>query len=48
MQTEVHVDAVALFSGYIANGAAGPLNDFATQTLPTLKMHYEHALTLPH
>jgi putative membrane protein len=48
MQIDAHVDAVALFSGYSQNGAAGPLKDFAGQTLPTLKMHYQHALALPH
>ncbi len=48
MQTDAHVDAVALFSGYSRNGAAGPLKDFATQTLPTLQMHYQHVLALPH
>ena len=46
MQTDAHVDAVGLFSGYAAGGAAGALKDFATQTLPTLKMHYEHVLAL--
>ena len=46
MQTDAHVEAVGLFSGYAANGAAGALKDFAAQTLPTLKMHYEHVLAL--
>ena len=48
MQTDAHVQAVALFSGFSQNGPAGQLKDFAGQTLPTLKMHYEHVLTLPH
>jgi len=47
MQTDAHVDAVALFSGYAQNGAAGPLKEFAAKTLPTLQMHYQHALALP-
>ena len=47
MQTDAHVDAVALFSGFAQNGPAGPLKDFAGQTLPTLQMHYQHVLTLP-
>jgi putative membrane protein len=48
MQTEGHVDAVALFSGYAQNGPAGALKDFASKTLPTLQHHYEHVLALPH
>ncbi len=48
MQTDAHVDAVALFSGFAQNGPSGPLKDFAAQTLPTLQMHYQHALSLPH
>jgi putative membrane protein len=48
MQTDAHVQAVALFAGYAANGAACPLKDFAAQTLPTLKMHYQHVIALPH
>jgi putative membrane protein len=48
MQTDAHVQAVALFSGYAQNGPAGPVKDFAAATEPTLKMHYEHVLTLPH
>lgn len=46
MQTDAHIEAVGLFAGYAANGAAGPLKDFATQTLPTLKTHYKHVLML--
>jgi putative membrane protein len=48
MQTDAHVQAVGLFSGYSQSGPDGQLKDFATQTLPTLKMHYEHVLKLPH
>lgn len=47
MQTDAHVQAVALFSGYAQGGTAGPVKDFATQTLPTLKMHYQMVLALP-
>jgi len=47
LQTDAHVEAVALFTGYGANGPAGQLKDFATSTAPTLKMHYDHVLTLP-
>jgi len=47
LQTDAHVDAVALFTGYAANGPAGQLKDFAGSTVPTLQKHYEHALTLP-
>jgi putative membrane protein len=47
LQTQAHYDAVGLFAGYSQNGTAGPLKDFATTTLPTLKMHYDHVLTLP-
>ena len=46
MQTAAHADAVALFSGYATNGAEGALKDFAAQTLPTLKTHYEHVMML--
>ncbi len=46
MQTAAHADAVALFSGYATNGSVGALKDFAAQTLPTLKMHYDHVMML--
>jgi putative membrane protein len=41
-QTQAHDEAVALFEGYSTNGADGPLKEFATATLPTLKQHQEH------
>lgn len=47
LQTDAHVEAVALFTGYAANGPAGQLKDFAASTAPTLKMHYDHVLALP-
>ena len=47
-QTEGHITAVGLFEGYVKEGSAGPLQDFASATLPTLNTHYEHVLTLPH
>jgi putative membrane protein len=47
LQTQAHIDAVALFAGYSASGQAGALKDFATKTLPTLKDHYNMAIKLP-
>ena len=41
-QVKAHDEAVALFEGYSTNGAEGPLKEFATKTLPTLKQHQEH------
>ncbi|MDB5527420.1 MAG: hypothetical protein JWR51_523 [Devosia sp.] len=41
-QVKAHDEAVALFEGYAAGGPAGALKDFASNTLPTLKMHQEH------
>lgn len=41
-QAQAHDEAVALFEGYSANGAEGPLKEFAAKTLPTLKQHQEH------
>lgn len=45
-QVKAHDEAVALFEGYATGGPAGALKDFATNTLPTLKMHQEHVYTL--
>jgi len=39
LQTQAHVEAVALFSDYAQNGPSGPLKAFATKTLPELKTH---------
>jgi putative membrane protein len=45
-QVKAHDEAVALFEGYASGGPDGALKDFATRTLPTLKMHQEHIHTL--
>lgn len=45
-QAQAHDEAVALFEGYSTNGAEGPLKEFATKTLPTLKQHQEHVHSL--
>lgn len=42
-QVEAHDEAVALFEAYAANGADGPLKEFAAATLPTLQEHQSHA-----
>jgi putative membrane protein len=47
LQTQAHIDAVALFSGYSQKGKDGALKDFAAKTLPTLKDHYNMAINLP-
>ena len=39
MQQAAHADAVALFESYSQNGDNATLKTFATETLPTLKMH---------
>jgi putative membrane protein len=41
-QVQAHDEAVALFESYSTNGPEGALKEFATKTLPTLKMHQEH------
>jgi putative membrane protein len=41
MQREAHSEAVALFESYSEGGENAPLKAFATETLPTLKMHQE-------
>ena len=45
-QEEAHDDTVDLFEDYIKDGEAGPLKDFASKTLPTLKEHEKHAENL--
>jgi putative membrane protein len=45
-QVQAHDDAVALFSGYSESGDNAKLKQFAAETLPTLKMHQEHARKL--
>jgi putative membrane protein len=47
MQTDAHIAAVGLFAGYAQNGQAGPLKDYASKTVPTLKEHYDMVLKLP-
>ena len=39
MQTKAHDEAIALFEAFSSNGPDGPLKDFASKTLPTLKEH---------
>lgn len=38
-QTQGHIDAVGLFGGYAKGGSNGVMRTFATETLPTIKMH---------
>ncbi len=38
-QTQGHMDAVGLFGGYAKGGSNAVLRAFATETLPTIKMH---------
>lgn len=45
-QLKAHEAAVALFSVYAANGEAGELKKFATQTLPTLTEHLTAVKTM--
>lgn len=40
-QRDAHDEAVSLFEAYSQNGDNAPLKAFATETLPTLKMHQE-------
>lgn len=42
-QVQAHDEAVAMFEGYAADGAEGPLKEFAAATLPTLQQHQSHA-----
>jgi len=45
-QHDAHVEAVALFTAYAAKPDDPALGAFATETLPTLKMHLEHVKTM--
>jgi len=45
-QRKAHDDAVTLFSAFADSGAQADLKAFAAKTLPTLKMHQEHAKAL--
>lgn len=38
-QTQGHMDAVGLFGGYAKGGSNAVMRAFATETLPTIKMH---------
>ena len=41
-QVAAHDEAVTLFQDYSEDGENAVLKDFATKTLPTLKMHQDH------
>ncbi len=43
IQKDAHTEAVDLFSDYAKNGKDPALQTFASETLPTLQMHKEHA-----
>jgi putative membrane protein len=43
LQTDAHKKAIALFSDYSKHGEDAVLKEFATDTLPTLEDHLEHA-----
>jgi putative membrane protein len=43
IQRQAHEEAVQLFTDYSKNGDDPKLKQFATETLPTLQMHLEHA-----
>lgn len=45
-QVEAHEDAVMLFDSYAKDGDDTKLKQFASETLPTLKAHLEHAKQL--
>jgi len=45
-QVEAHNNTVRLFESYIQTAAAGPLRDWATQTLATLRTHQLRAQAL--
>lgn len=46
LQTDAHIAAVGLYSGYAQAGIPGAIKDHATTTLPILKMHYDMVLKL--
>ena len=41
-QRDAHKEAVSLFSGYAKSGKDKDMKAFASETLPTLKMHKKH------
>lgn len=45
-QVAAHENAVRAFEDYAANGEAGPLKDWANQTLPALRQHLADAQNL--
>jgi putative membrane protein len=45
-QRDAHDEAVSLFEDYSQNGDNASLKTFATETLPTLKMHQEKIETI--
>jgi len=45
-QTSAHKEAVSLFSDYAGSGDDPTLKSFASDTLPTLKMHLQHVQEL--
>jgi putative membrane protein len=45
-QVQAHDEAVTLFSAYSQSGDDPKLRQFASETLPTLKMHQDHAKKL--
>jgi putative membrane protein len=45
-QRDAHAEAVSLFEGYAKDGDNTSLKAFASETLPTLKMHQEHVETI--
>lgn len=46
LQAKAHDEAVTLFEAYSAQGEVGPLREFATETLSTLKDHQGHVRSL--
>lgn len=46
LQVKAHDAAVSLFETFSTEGAVGPMRDFATETLPTLKDHQGHVRSL--
>ncbi len=46
MQTQAHVEAIALFRGYSQSGDDKALAGFARETLPTLEAHLAHVKEL--
>lgn len=45
-QVTAHQQAVTLFENYVAGAPAGPLKDWASTTLPTLRTHLQNAQAL--